>query len=330
MSKEDIDKIEFYSNDVRILRELGHEVVIAQTLAELLLVGVVEVFYVWWWNRALAAILLARFHGVHVVICGVFDYFIPCPNRYDYVSRPGWQRFLMRRALREANTNIFVCQYEHDLICRFFSVNNPKMIYLAVDEGRYPVKTSAPESKRLLNISWSGEGNAQRKGLFELIEALPQIRSRHPEATLVMAGRPGAALQALRERAGFLRLGGAVQFIGELSMEDKVEQLQRASLYVQPSIYEGFGSAVAEAMACGTPVACTLAGSLPEVMGSHGVAILGSTPQAISEAVIAFLDLCDADQHTIGANCATWVRRQFSYESRKEKLASVLRELGRV
>jgi glycosyltransferase involved in cell wall biosynthesis len=201
------------------------------------------------------------------------------------------------------------------------------MIYLAVDEDRYPVKTLAPEPKRLLNISWSGKGNAERKGLFELIEALPHIRSRHPEATLVMAGRPGAALPALRERAALLRLGGAVQFIGELSMEGKVEQLHRASLYVQPSIYEGFGSAVAEAMACGTPVACTLAGSLPEVMSSHGIAILGSTPQAIAEAVIAFLDLYDADQHAIGVNCASWVRRQFSYESRKKELTSVLRGL---
>ena len=323
----DIEKIEFYNNDVRILRDLGHDVSIAETVFDVLTARRVDLFFVWWWNRALAPILSARPRGAPVVVCGVFDYFLPYATKHDYVSRPFWQRWLMRSALHRADANIFICQHENDLITRLLAVNDPQMIYLAIDGQRYPCKTMQSEPNRLLNIAWSGGENARRKGLFELVSALPAIVERYPDTRLVMAGREGEALPALRQLALDLGVSRFVEFAGELTFDQKVAEMQRASLYLQPSMYEGFGSAVAEAMACGTPAACTLTGSLPEVMGPCGVPILGGGASKISEAVIKFQSLPLSEQAKLGIESAAYVRTKFSYESRRDSIALVLRDV---
>lgn len=323
----DIEKIEFYNNDLRILRDLGHEVSIAETVFDVLSARRVDLFFVWWWNRALAPILSARTRGTPVVVCGVFDYFLPYATKHDYVSRPFWQRWLMRTALHRADANVFICQHEKDLVTRLLRVNDPQMIYLAIDGQRYPCKTNQAEPNRLLNIAWSGGENARRKGLFELIRAVPAIVDSYPDTRLVMAGREGEALPALKQLAADLGVARFVEFAGELTFDEKVAEMQRASLYLQPSMYEGFGSAVAEAMACGTPAACTLTGSLPEVMGPCGVHILGGGASKISEAVIRFQGLPPSEQKRLGIDSAGYVRAQFSYESRRDSIGLMLEDV---
>jgi alpha-1,3-rhamnosyl/mannosyltransferase len=61
-------------------------------------------------------------------------------------------------------------------------------------------------------------------------------------------------------------------------------------MLVLPSFYEGFGLPVVEAMACGTPVICSWAGSLPEVAGDAGIQIDPNDPKAMAEAVLKLLD----------------------------------------
>ena len=324
VARAEVEKIEFYNNDVRILRELGHEVVIAGTVTELIRTKGVDLYYVWWWNRAVIPIMLAKLRRAKVLVCGVFDYFLPYPTRYDYVSRPRWQKFLMRFALARADANIFVCKYEFELVCRFFEVKNPKMIYLAVDANRYIQKSSQSLSKRLLNISWAGPENAKRKGLYEIVRAMPAIVAAHPDVTLIMGGRPGVALSSLKELANRLSVSHAIHFVGELSVQEKVAEMQRAALYLQPSMYEGFGSAVAEAMACGTSAACTMAGSLTELIGTTGEQILTMAPECIADVVNRYLWLKPTDWLDRGARCAVLVRDRFSYEVRRNELGRAI------
>lgn len=325
----EIEKIEFYNNDVRILRALGYEVFIAENLSDVLSAGQIDLYYVWWWNRALLPVIAARLRRAPVIVCGVFDYFLPYKTKHDYVSRPAWQRFLMRSALARADANVFICNHELELVTRLLGVRDPRMIYLAIDGARYPCKVSAPTRNRLLNIAWSGEENARRKGLFELISSMPEILRAHPDTKLVMAGRRGGSLPALKDLARRLGVYESIEFAGEISFSAKVEEMQRASLYLQPSMYEGFGSAVAEAMACGTPAACTLTGSLPEVMGPSGVPILGAGPSSIAQAVIAFQNLSAEEQLRRGVEAAAFVRSAFSYESRFRGISDLVAEVMR-
>lgn len=80
---------------------------------------------------------------------------------------------------------------------------------------------------------------------------------------------------------------------GYVTDGELVALLQNASCYVQPSLYEGFGLPVIEAMALGVPVLCARAGSLPEICGSAAILFDPRDPVDIAKAITDFL----ADEH---------------------------------
>ena len=107
-----------------------------------------------------------------------------------------------------------------------------------------------------------------RKNLGRLLRVWERLRAgRFPDLELRVVGpagwSAGADLRALR---GAVASGGA-KWLGPHSDEDLKRAYQEATLLVYPSLYEGFGLPPLEAMACGCPVVCSQAGSLPEVCG---------------------------------------------------------------
>jgi glycosyltransferase involved in cell wall biosynthesis len=63
--------------------------------------------------------------------------------------------------------------------------------------------------------------------------------------------------------------------------------MQTCLMYAQPSRYEGFGLATAEAMACGAPVVTSPVGAVPEVAGDHAEYVDGSDPSSIARGIVA-------------------------------------------
>jgi glycosyltransferase involved in cell wall biosynthesis len=105
------------------------------------------------------------------------------------------------------------------------------------------------------------------KGLVPLLEAVAKLRTeREVRLTVVGSAKAGGLAATAVER---LSLHGAVTFTGPLPQADLVALLQRATVAVVPSLYEGFSLPAVEAMACATPLVTTDAGALPEVVGSH-------------------------------------------------------------
>ena len=98
-----------------------------------------------------------------------------------------------------------------------------------------------------------------RKNLGVLLEALVRL----PDLTLVVAGPVGSGDLARQSR----RLGVAdrVRMAGYVSADERSSLYQSAVAFAYPSVYEGFGLPVLEAMACGTPVVASSASSVPEV-----------------------------------------------------------------
>jgi alpha-1,3-rhamnosyl/mannosyltransferase len=84
---------------------------------------------------------------------------------------------------------------------------------------------------------------------------------------LVIAGAWDPRYPESRQRAKALALEEAVHFLGPIAEEDLPTLYSGAVAFVFPSEYEGFGLPVLEAMACGTPVACSSTSSLAEVAG---------------------------------------------------------------
>jgi glycosyltransferase involved in cell wall biosynthesis len=127
------------------------------------------------------------------------------------------------------------------------------------------------------------------KNLGALIDALAQIPvERRP--VLVLPGYPTWQDAELAQRAERLGVAEDVRITGWLS-EEQVEGLwQLADAFVFPSLYEGFGLPVLEAMARGVPVASSNAASLPEVAGDAALLFDPHDQRAIVAAVLRILD----------------------------------------
>jgi glycosyltransferase involved in cell wall biosynthesis len=91
--------------------------------------------------------------------------------------------------------------------------------------------------------------------------------------TLAIAGRKGWLTEAIERRARELGAGSRVRFLGYLPDEDLPALLSGATAFAFPSLYEGFGMPVLEAMACGAPVLTANSTSLPEVAGDAALLV---------------------------------------------------------
>ena len=135
--------------------------------------------------------------------------------------------------------------------------------------------------------------NKPPKNLPRLIEAYARLAAKSPAVyyDCVIAGAWDDRYPQARLRAAELNLSQRVHFLGPIRDTDLPALYAGADLFVTASLYEGFGLPVLEAMACGTPVACTNTSSLPEVVGDAGLlfdplsveAVAGAVQQAMSD-----------------------------------------------
>jgi len=106
-----------------------------------------------------------------------------------------------------------------------------------------------------------------RKNLSRLLDAFVIAKERVPDLGLVVVGSKGWLYQSFFRKLESHECRDHVLVAGYVSEEDLAAVYSAADLCVVPSLYEGFGLPVLEAMACGTPVVCSRASSLPELGG---------------------------------------------------------------
>jgi glycosyltransferase involved in cell wall biosynthesis len=118
-----------------------------------------------------------------------------------------------------------------------------------------------------------------------ILRALALLRDRIPHP-LVMAGRPSLKAERDMRLVEQLGLGDRVRFTGWVADEDLPVLYSLADAFVFPSLYEGFGVPLLEAMACGCPVVTSTGGSCAEVVGEAGLCVDPADPAAIAGAVL--------------------------------------------
>jgi glycosyltransferase involved in cell wall biosynthesis len=112
-----------------------------------------------------------------------------------------------------------------------------------------------------------------RKNLARLVAAFAALVAQGTPADLALAGKKGWLYDALFAQVRQLGLETRVHFVGYVPQEELPALLSGAQVFVLPSLYEGFGLPVLEAMACGTPVICSNTSSLPEVAGDAALLV---------------------------------------------------------
>ena len=124
--------------------------------------------------------------------------------------------------------------------------------------------------------------------LLDAYESLPiAIRSRWP---LVLCGFAGWKSELLHERIADLERQGSIRYLGYISDTDLPLLYAGARAFIYPSLYEGFGLPVLEAMAAGVPIVYSDAASIPEVAGNAGIMVNPQDTRALANSIAEILE----------------------------------------
>lgn len=134
-------------------------------------------------------------------------------------------------------------------------------------------------------LLWVGT-QEKRKNVIAVLDAFTRVAPRHPQLSLVLHGPNGwlgdEVGEGLRHRGMHTR---TIVSEGSLPRSELAALYARASAFVYPSLYEGFGMPVLEAMACGTPVVTSNISALPETAGGAALLVDPLDDVALAESV---------------------------------------------
>lgn len=183
-----------------------------------------------------------------------------------------------------------------------------------IDVVHHGVPDLAPEGAAeragALTVGIVDRRNLLRKGLRPFVQAAAHL----PDVPFAVAGRveDEAAAAELRALAG-----PNVELTGWIDDAELARRYAAAAVYVQPSLHEGFGMSVAEAMLAGCVPVVTAAGALPEVVGDAGVVVEDADPARLAAGIGRALAMD-------GAAARRRVLERFTLEQRAEGLMAVV------
>ena len=215
-------------------------------------------------------------------------------------SRTGvvYAKWMMRSAAHKARRVLTVSQASKDDILSYLHVPADKVdvIYNALDERLAAAPTEQDlarvRERFLLNAPFVlYAGNIKpHKNVDRLIQAFATVRERVPgDLKLLIIGDELSKYPNLRRLVHRYHLHPHVRFLGFVPDETLAALYRMASVFVFPSLYEGFGLPPLEAMAAGAPVVTSNVSSLPEVVGDAALLIDPLDPNAIADAIVRVL-----------------------------------------
>lgn len=207
-----------------------------------------------------------------------------------------------------------------------------------VERGRDPVRLGTPGDDRrrrvrdALGIAPDGKviitvGRQEYpKGQSFLLRAMASLGATHPEAVLLIAGREGTMTPQLRALHHELGLGERVRFLGHRS--DVPDLLAASDVFVFPSLFEGLGGALIEAMGLGLPVVASDIPALREVVeeGRSATLVEAASPTAIADAIADLLD-DGSKRQAYGTRGMEIFRERFAISRSAERMISLYRRL---
>jgi glycosyltransferase involved in cell wall biosynthesis len=165
-----------------------------------------------------------------------------------------------------------------------------------------------------------------RKNLVRLVEAFARLQPLAADLSLVLAGKKGWLYDDLFARVEALGLEDRVLLTGYVADDAKAALLSGALALVYPSLYEGFGLPVLEAMSCGTPVLTSNVSSLPEVAGHAALLVDPLDVDAIAEGMSRLI--ADEDlRHTLVEEGYQQIQR-FSWAGAAREVLEVLESVA--
>lgn len=227
------------------------------------------------------------------IVLTIYDMsFVRMPERFPTFQRLYLQR-MSRYSARRAARIIVISQSTKDDVVRFCGVpaDRVTVIYCGVDELFKPLSRHEVEQFRSAKglpshfILYLGTLEP-RKNVAQLVRAYAALRQNGREKPkLVIAGAKGWGYDKVFATVEQSGVKDDVIFTGYVPQAELPFWYNAADLFVFPSLFEGFGLPVLEAMACGTPAITSNVSSLPEVAGDAALTIAPGDARTLAEAI---------------------------------------------
>ena len=212
----------------------------------------------------------------------------------------------------------------------------PSSRITVIPRGRNPKRLGVPSlarrlaTRRSLGLAPEDEvvvaiGRQEfQKGHRYLLDAVRSLRASRPRLRIIVAGRQGNASTELEGMHRALNLGATVQFIGH--REDVPSLLAAADVFAFPSLYEGFGGSLIEAMALGVPIVASDVPAIREVVdeGRNALLVPRADPNALAQGMVDLLD-DPARREAFGR----WSRERFQQHYTLDRIVPRMVELYR-
>lgn len=271
-----------------------------------------------WFGSTAAAVLIAKALRRPVALIAGGSDVVYVPEIAYGLDPADRTRFgLYRLAYRLAHETLLFSEHSREEFLRLPGMERARSrrLYLGVDTERF--KPGGARGRHVLTVSYIADKLLKRKGVYTLLDAArltPEIEYR----IAGMVADEGAAKDLVAKAPS------NVKFLGYQTPERLVAEMQEARVYAQLSYHEGFGFAVAEAMACGCVPVTTDRGSLPEVVGDTGYCVPVEDPRAAAEAFRAAVADDDPARST---RARERIVREFSPAVRAEALFALIEEM---
>ncbi|MGI8857526.1 MAG: glycosyltransferase family 4 protein [Thermomicrobiales bacterium] len=298
------------------------------------------------WEQAVAPVVTRRdrldvlFCPVNVVplvgrvpsVVTVHDLaFLAHPEAF-HLSKRGYLSLLTRLSVQRAHRVIAVSAHTKADLVRHFHVAPGKVTVIpnAMDHRFRPATDPAALSQfrhdhhlpeRFILFVGTLE---PRKNLRRLIDAFARVARDDCEVALVIVGGSGWMTSDLAPLVQQRNLGDRITFTGYVPDDELPRWYQAATIFCYPSLYEGFGLPVLEAMACGTPVVTSNTSAIPEVAGDAAVLIDPTDVTALADSLLALLS--DAPRWEELGRAGIARSRGYSWECTAAATYAVVRE----
>ncbi len=248
------------------------------------------------------------------------------PENFSVAKRL-WLDITFRHSLDHADHVLSISRWEVEQIAKYFGDSRAercRVIYNAIDWDRFgvaPPTEEPPPHRYILSVCHQ----YPHKNIETLVRAFARLNRSWDSLHLYLVGNSSVAVREICKSELDQAVASKVHLLNFVSDSVLGALYRNASLFVLPSLYEGFGMPIVEAIGMGVPAVISDAGALPEVAGRHSIIVPSASSAAEwADAISSALDNPPGSERLMSS--ASEVRAFFSTEAVAARLAAAVEQ----